>query len=237
MSTPSRGFQGPVRDPDRVRSMFDAISGRYDLANALMSLGRDSRWRSMAAELAESARAEAVLDCACGSGRLAEASLQAGAQRVVGLDFSPRMLAVARGQVHGVEFVEGDVLKLPYSDGEFDAVTIGFGLRNLPDPHAGIAEMTRVLKPGGRLVVLEAVRPTGILAPLLNLWVNKVIPRLGGVLSGSPAAYRYLGDTISTYASAPELGEWLRQGGLAAASSRRLMFGTVALARGIKPAP
>jgi demethylmenaquinone methyltransferase/2-methoxy-6-polyprenyl-1,4-benzoquinol methylase len=217
--------------------MFDAISARYDLANAAMTFGRDRRWRALAAEAAGARRGAAVLDCACGSGMLSQALLRAGARRVVGLDFSPGMLEVARRQVRGVEFVEGDVLGLPHADGEFDAVTIGFGLRNLPDPHAGIREMARVIRPGGSLVILEAVRPTGLLAPLLRLWVQEGLPRLGGLLSGAPAAYRYLGDTVSTYATAAELGGWLRAGGLTGVHVRPLMFGSVALARGIKPAP
>src|SRR5438309_1583130 len=102
---------GPVRDPARVRGMFDAISARYDLANAVMSLGRDGRWRRLAAEAAGAGRGAAVLDCACGSGMLARALLRAGASRVVGLDFSPGMLEIARRKVPGVELVEGDVTR------------------------------------------------------------------------------------------------------------------------------
>jgi demethylmenaquinone methyltransferase/2-methoxy-6-polyprenyl-1,4-benzoquinol methylase len=230
-------MKGPVRDPARVRAMFDSISGRYDLANRLMSLGRDSAWREQAAGETGASSADAVLDCACGSGSLCIALRRRGVGHVVGLDFSPGMLELARRRVPGVEFVEGDATSLPYEDDSFAAVTIGFGLRNLPDPHAGLREMARVVRPGGSLVVLEAVRPTGPLAPLLNAWVTGVIPRLGGFISGDRAAYAYLGATVSTYATAAELGSWLQQAGLTGIHVRRLMFGTVALARGIKPAP
>ena len=227
--------KGPRRDPARVRAMFDAISGRYDLANRLMSVGQDGRWRRLAAVEAVASPTASVLDCACGSGMLAAAVRRLTVGRVVGLDFSPQMLVRARAQVSGVEFVEGDATSLEYADGSFDGVTIGFGLRNLPDPHAGIAEMARVIRPGGRLVVLEAVRPTGPLAPATGVWVGSVLPRIGGVLSGDAAAYRYLSDTIRTYASAAELGGWLAAAGLTDVKVRRLMLGTVGLVSGTVP--
>jgi demethylmenaquinone methyltransferase/2-methoxy-6-polyprenyl-1,4-benzoquinol methylase len=215
--------------------MFDAISGRYDLANRLMSLGQDSRWRRLAAAEAVISPAASVLDCACGSGLLAAAVRECTVGRVVGVDFSREMLVKARDQVDDVEFAEGDVTALEYPDGAFDAVTIGFGLRNLPDPDAGIREMARVIRPGGRLVILEAVRPTGPLAPATGLWVGSVLPRIGGVLSGDPAAYRYLSDTIRTYASVDELGGWLGAAGLIDVRVRPLMLGTVGLVSGSVP--
>jgi demethylmenaquinone methyltransferase / 2-methoxy-6-polyprenyl-1,4-benzoquinol methylase len=213
--------------------MFDAISGRYDLANRLMSVGQDARWRRLAAAEAVVGPAASVLDCACGSGLLAAAVRKRTVGRVVGLDFSRGMLVKAREQVDGVEFVEGDVTALEYPEGAFDAVTIGFGLRNLPDPHAGIREMARVIRPGGRLVILEAVRPTGPLSPATGIWVGSVLPRIGGLLSGDTAAYRYLSDTIRTYASADELGRWLGAAGLTEVRVRPLMLETVGLVSGI----
>lgn len=226
---------GPRREPARVRAMFDSIAARYDVANSLMTLGQDRRWRRRTARAAiNGRRGVVVLDCACGTGSLSVALCRAGALRVVGIDFSARMIAVARAKHPAVEFIEGDVLRLPFEDAEFDAVTIGFGLRNLPDADAGIREMSRVLQPGGRLVVLEAVRPEGRLRPVLDL-AARLGPRAGGALVGEPAAYRYLSDTVRAYASAGELAGWLESAGLANVRTQRLSLGAVALVWGIRP--
>ena len=216
--------------------MFDAIARRYDLANTAMTFGQDQRWRRRAARIAVGGRQGATaLDCACGTGRLAVALYRSGALRVVGMDFSPQMIEVARAKHPSIEFVVGDVLRLPFQPAAFDAVTIGFGLRNLPDAHAGLREMTRVLRPGGRLVVLEAVRPEGTLRPLRDLAAT-LGPRVSGVFAGNRDAYRYLSDTVRSYVGASELAGWLEGAGLTGVRVEPAGFGTVALVWGERAA-
>ena len=134
--------------------MFDRLAGRYDLLNTLLSGGSDARWRRAAARATGLQTGGWALDVACGSGKLSQALLKLGC-RVVGLDFSAGMLAVAAARAPGPRYVRGDALALPFPDASFDAATIAFGLRNLADPERGLAEMRRVLRPGGRAVVLE----------------------------------------------------------------------------------
>jgi len=171
--------------------MFDRIAARYDLLNTILSAGADSRWRRQAARAARLAPGGAALDVACGSGRLtAELARSAGAAgRVVGVDFSPGMLEVARRDQPALRFVEGDALDLPFGDEEFDAATMAFGLRNLADPGRGLAEMRRVVRPGGRMVVLEFVRPPrNLVGAGYRLYLTGVLPRVGGLVSGDAAA-------------------------------------------------
>ena len=215
--------------------MFDRIAGRYDRANSLMTLGQDSLWRRRAARAAiDGHPASSVLDCACGTGKLASAVLRAGALRVVGLDFSERMVEIARDGHPGIKFMTGDVLHLPFADGAFDAATIGFGLRNLHDPIAGLREMARVVRPGGRIAVLEAVRPEGPLAPIADLLATWG-PRMAGAVIGEPAAYRYLTESVRAFATAPELGSWFVRAGIAKGPVTRMGLGSVALAVGTVP--
>jgi demethylmenaquinone methyltransferase / 2-methoxy-6-polyprenyl-1,4-benzoquinol methylase len=226
---------GPPREPAKVRAMFDQIAERYDLANSLMTLGQDRLWRRRTARIAiDGQRGAVVLDCACGTGKLASVAVRSGALRAVGVDFSERMIAVARVRHPAIEFIVGDASQLPFEDRQFHAVTIGFGLRNLADPLAGLREMTRVARRGGRIAVLEAVRPTGRLRLLLELAATAG-PRLTGAVFDRVSAYRYLSDTVRAYASAEELAEWLREVGLTGVRLEHLGFGTVALAVGTRP--
>lgn len=213
--------------------MFDDIATRYDLANTVMTLGQDRLWRRSAARAAlGETRGAIALDCASGTGGMAAALLRAGALRVTGVDFSERMLAVARQRHPGVRFLLGDVLQLPFG-ACFDAATVAFGLRNLPDPLAALREMARVVRDGGRLAVLEAVRPGGGAGPLLDLaWA--LAPRVAGRLVGRRTAYRYLTDTVRAYATGEELAGWVRSSGWAAVRVERLGFGAVALVSGVR---
>lgn len=223
---------GGRRDPAAVRAMFDRIAGRYDLANTVMTLGQDQRWRMRTARRAiEGMPAPSALDCACGTGRLAAALYRAGALRVTGADFSERMLAAARQRHPEIAFVRADVAALPFDDSVFDAATIGFGLRNLAEPGDGLREMVRVVRPGGRVAVLEAVRPSSRVGELLS----QAGPRLSGLLSRDRAAYRYLSETVRGFASAGELADWLVQAGLTGVRTELLALGTVALVWGARP--
>ena len=225
------------RDAPAVRSMFDRIAGRYDLLNTILSAGADGRWRRRAAGSTRLRPGGSALDVACGSGRLTAelARVAGGSGRVVGLDFSPRMLEVARRQEPGLEFVEGDALQLPYGDGEFDATTMAFGLRNLADPGHGLAEMRRVAREGGRMVVLEFVRPPrNLVGAAYRLYLTQVLPRVGGLVSGDAAAYRYLSDTVDAYRTPEQLRDLATAAGWREVEYRGLMLGTVGLLSGTR---
>ena len=185
--------------------MFDRIAARYDLVNTVLSAGADGRWRRSAALMTRLRPGGSALDVACGSGALAgELARLAGATgRVVGVDFSDRMLEAARRRHPRLEFVRADALELPFSDAEFDAATMGFGLRNLADPVAGLREMVRV---AARAVVLEFLKPpTSAFGRAYRLYLRGVVPVVGGALSGDGAAYRYLRDSVDDYLVAAEL--------------------------------
>jgi demethylmenaquinone methyltransferase/2-methoxy-6-polyprenyl-1,4-benzoquinol methylase len=218
--------------------MFDRIARRYDRVNTVLSAGTDSAWRRRAAREAGIAGGGSALDVACGSGKLtAELARQTGPNgRVVGLDFSARMLEVARREHPGLEFTEGDALNLPFDDGSFDASTIAFGLRNLADPVRGLREMIRVLRAGGTAVVLEFVRPPrGMIGSAYRLYLRTVLPVVGGALSGQPAAYRYLSDTVDSYRTPGELGDMAMTAGWSDVRYAALSLGTVGLLSGRHP--
>jgi demethylmenaquinone methyltransferase/2-methoxy-6-polyprenyl-1,4-benzoquinol methylase len=155
---------------------------------------------------------------------------------VVGLDFSAQMLDIARRDHPGIEFIEGDALNLPFDDATFDASTIAFGLRNLADPVRGLREMQRVIRPGGRSVVLEFVRPPrGLTGSAYRVYLRTLLPAIGGALSGDRGAYRYLSDTIDSYRTPGELGDIAMQAGWADVVYRGLAMGTVGILSGVRP--
>jgi demethylmenaquinone methyltransferase/2-methoxy-6-polyprenyl-1,4-benzoquinol methylase len=215
--------------------MFDRIARRYDLVNTVLSMGTDGGWRRRAARATQLKPGGAALDVACGSGKLtAELARRAGpGGRVVGLDFSPQMLAIARRDHPGIEFTEGDALHLPFDSGTFDAATIAFGLRNLADPVLGLREMARVLKSGGVAVVLEFVRPPqGLVGSAYRVYLRTLLPAVGGALSGQPSAYRYLSDTVDSYRTPPELIGMAGDAGWVSPAIEVLAAGTVAIVSG-----
>jgi len=215
--------------------MFDRIARRYDLVNTVLSAGTDGGWRRRAARETRLGPGGSALDVACGSGKLtAELSRIAGAfGRVVGLDFSLAMLEVARREHPGLEFREGDALNLAFPDTEFDATTMAFGLRNLADPVKGLREMCRVLKPGGRAVVLEFVRPPkGLVGSAYRACLRTLLPAIGGVLSGDRSAYRYLSDTVDSYRTLEELRDMAGAAGWKKVAFTGLAAGTVGLVAG-----
>lgn len=213
--------------PDAVRVMFDRIAPVYDLMNRVMTAGMDVRWRRLAAA-AVVQPGDRVLDAACGTGDLALADLRQGAGSVTGVDFSARMLARARRKSAVVEWLQGDVLALPFPDGVFDAATIGFGVRNVTDLEASLRELRRVLRTDGRLAILEITQPRGPLAPVLSLWFNRVVPRLGRAVPGG-GAYGYLPASVARFPRAEELAGLLGHVGFAEVSTRLLGGSIVSL--------
>ena len=188
--------------PEAVRSMFDRISPVYDAMNRTMTIGLDQRWRRATAR-AVIRPGDRVLDAACGTGDLAIIAAKAGAT-VTGLDFSERMLERARRKAPELEWVRGDLLALPFPDGSFDAATVGFGVRNVADLPAAIAELHRVLRPEGRLAILEITRPKGPLRWFYSLWFDRFVPLLGKVLPGGEA-YTYLPASVRRFPGPDDL--------------------------------
>jgi demethylmenaquinone methyltransferase/2-methoxy-6-polyprenyl-1,4-benzoquinol methylase len=191
--------------------MFDRIAPVYDAMNHVMTAGLDVRWRRLAAASAVRP-GDRVLDAACGTGDLAIADLKAGAGKVTGLDFSEKMLERARAKHATIEWVQGDMLALPFADETFDAATVGFGVRNVENLELGLRELRRVLRPGGRLAILEITQPRGALRPFYSLWFDRVVPLLGKVLPGGDA-YTYLPASVKRFPTAERLAELLREAG------------------------
>ena len=218
--------------PEAVRDMFDRIAPVYDPMNRAMTLGLDTRWRRMTVA-AVVRPGDRVLDVCCGTGDLALASAAAGAH-VVGLDFSERMLARARAKSGDVEWVRGDAAALPFADGEFGAVTVGFGIRNLEDMERGLAEIARVLEPGGRFGCLEITRPRGFLRPFFRLWFDGLVPLAGKVLPGG-GAYTYLPASVRRFPGPEHLAAAFSDAGFTNVQWRLLGGGIVALHTGVKP--
>ncbi len=221
-----------ILSPDGVRTMFDRIAPVYDWMNRVMTAGLDRSWRRLAAE-AVVRPGDHVLDACCGTGDLALAAERAGAT-VTGLDFSERMLDRARQKSSRVEWVQGDVLALPFPGDSFDAVTVGFGVRNLADLERGFDELARALVPGGRIACLEITRPRGLLRPFFRLWFDGIVPLLGKVLPGGEA-YTYLPASVRRFPAPADLADVMSRAGFADIAWRRLGGGIVALHTATKP--
>jgi demethylmenaquinone methyltransferase / 2-methoxy-6-polyprenyl-1,4-benzoquinol methylase len=221
--------QSGTLSPDGVRTMFDRIAPVYDLMNRLMSAGLDQRWRRMTAD-AVVRPGDRVLDACCGTGDLALAAQKAGG-RVTGLDFSERMLERARRKSSTVEWIRGDLLALPFEDASFDAATVGFGVRNVADLERGLGELARVLRPGGRLGILEITQPRGLLRPFYKLWFDGLVPLAGKVLPGG-SAYTYLPASVRRFPGPDELAAMLHRSGLGDVRYKLLAGGIVALHTG-----
>ena len=213
-----------------VRDMFDRIAPVYDAMNRAMTAGLDRRWRRETARTVVSP-GDRVLDVCCGTGDLAIAARHAGGV-VTGLDFSERMLARARTKSDEIEWVEGDALALPFADGFFDAVTVGFGVRNIDDLERGVGELRRVLRPGGRLGILEITMPRGLLRPFYRLWFDGLVPLAGKLLPGG-SAYTYLPASVRRFPEAEDFAELMRAAGFEEVRYRLFAGGIVALHRGV----
>jgi demethylmenaquinone methyltransferase/2-methoxy-6-polyprenyl-1,4-benzoquinol methylase len=188
--------------PEGVRTMFDRIAPVYDVMNRVMTMGLDRRWRGITARAVVQPGSR-VLDACCGTGDLAVACEREGGI-VTGLDFSGEMLARARPKSESIEWIEGDVLALPFADESFDVVTVGFGVRNVDDLRAGLIELRRVLRPGGKMAILEITQPRGVLKPFFSLWFDRIVPLLGKVLPGGKA-YTYLPASVRRFPGAEDL--------------------------------
>jgi demethylmenaquinone methyltransferase / 2-methoxy-6-polyprenyl-1,4-benzoquinol methylase len=220
------GVETGTLPAEGVRRMFDRIAPVYDVMNHVMTAGLDRRWRRIAID--ETVRADdRVLDACCGTGDLAIAARGRGAE-VVGLDFSERMLERAARKEPQIEWVRGDVLALPFEGASFDAVTVGFGVRNVEDLEAGVRELRRVLRPGGRLGILEITTPRGRLAPFYRVWFDRVVPALGKVLPGG-AAYTYLPASVRRFPGPDDLAALLERSGFGGVRYRLFAGGIVAL--------
>lgn len=224
--------------------MFASIAGSYDLNNRVHSFGLDQRWRRFTVKQASVKPGDAVLDCACGTGDLSRLFADSGAGKVVGLDYTEEMLVVARekrGQSTGkvareIEYIRGDAQALPFADNTFDVVSIAFGIRNVQDPAQAAVEFRRVLKPGGRLVVLEFDRPSNGLVRWGNdLYTRRIMPLTATIISGDKSgAYKYLPKSVETFLGRDEMRAMLLRAGFREAAFTPLTFGVCVCHRAMK---
>ncbi|MDO9379278.1 MAG: demethylmenaquinone methyltransferase [Nocardioidaceae bacterium] len=224
-----------TKQPGEVARMFDDVARRYDLTNDVLSLGQDRRWRRRVVESVAPAEGETILDLAAGTGTSSVPFARAGAT-VVPCDFSIGMLRQGVRQYAHLPFVAGDATGLPFADDSFDAVTISFGLRNVVDPSAGLREMLRVTRPGGRLVVCEFSRPTW--APFRTVYVNylmRALPSVARRVSSNPESYVYLAESIRSWPDQSHLAGQIHDSGWRSVTWTDLTGGIVALHHATKP--
>lgn len=224
-----------TKQPTEVQAMFDDVARRYDLTNDVLSLGQDRRWRHRVIEAVDPRPGELVLDLAAGTGTSSQPFRDRGAT-VVPCDFSVGMLRVGKQAKPHLPFVAGDGTRLPFADDTFDAVTISFGLRNIVDPDAGLRELLRVTRPGGRLVVCEFSSPTW--APFRTVYIEylmKALPAVARAVSSAPDAYVYLAESIRAWPDQAGLAARIAGAGWSRVEWRNLSGGIVALHRATKP--
>ena len=225
----------PGKKP-QVRDMFDHIAPRYDLLNRILSFGIDQRWRRKAIQMVVEGSPENVLDVATGTADLAIAAAHRGVPRVVGIDIAAKMLEIGREKIREaglddrVELLEGDAEALPFADDEFDAAVVAFGVRNFENLDAGLAEFQRVLKPEGRLVVLEFSRPRHFpIKQLYGFYSRFILPGVGKTVSRDSGAYRYLPESISEFPDGQAFLDRMKASGFVRRSALRLTFGVASL--------
>jgi demethylmenaquinone methyltransferase / 2-methoxy-6-polyprenyl-1,4-benzoquinol methylase len=219
------------KDPQRVAAMFDGVAKRYDVTNDVLALGQTRRWRSAVLAAVDPRPGQRILDLAAGTGTSSVPFAEAGAF-VVPTDFSLGMLQVGKERQPHLSFVAGDALALPFADGAFDAATISFGLRNLADRHAGLRELARVVRPGGRLVVCEFSEPTW--APFRTIYseyLMRALPEIANRVASNPEAYVYLAESIRAWPNQRELAADIAAAGWSSVQWRNLTGGIVALHR------
>ncbi|WP_354699712.1 Demethylmenaquinone methyltransferase [Paraconexibacter sp. AEG42_29] len=237
MTTETAAQPGTLEAP-QVRAMFDRIAGFYDLLNSVMTAGLHHKWRARAADLAAVGPGSSVLDVATGTGDLAiELAGRVGAGgTVIGSDFSEQMLVHARKKAPQLSFEWGDALALSYADDSYDAATVGFGARNFADLDQGLREMTRVVRPGGQVVVLEMTTPTKPpLSTFFRIWFDRVVPVIGKV-AGDSEAYEYLPNSVKRWPGPHDLAGRLSDAGLVNVRYILTAGGIIAMHVGEKPA-
>ncbi|MEX0885540.1 MAG: bifunctional demethylmenaquinone methyltransferase/2-methoxy-6-polyprenyl-1,4-benzoquinol methylase UbiE [Phycisphaeraceae bacterium] len=243
-STPD--LANPHAAPDkarRVERMFAAIADSYDLNNRLHSLGRDQAWRRAAVRMADVQPGDTILDVACGTGDLSLAFVDGGARRVIGSDFTVNMLRVAQAKRRdtdtGLAYHAGDAMRLPLPDASVDVVSIAFGIRNVADPRRALAEFHRVLRPGGRLIILEFSLPRSrVLRAGYNFYFRHVMPRTAALIARDRSgAYNYLPQSVNTFLSRDALIEQIGAAGFTDVIDKALTLGIAICYRGTKPAP
>ena len=239
---PNQRTADELKHAKAVREMFSGIASKYDFLNHFLSVNIDKRWRRLVRQRLENELrdpASMVLDVACGTGDLAIELQQHARARVFGTDFCRPMLAIAKEKNHknqlSIPYIEGDALSLSFADETFDAVTIAFGLRNFSNWRDGLEELRRVLKPGGKLAILEFSTP---LVPgfkqIFNLYFTQVLPRIGGAVSGSRGAYEYLPDSVSKFPDQKHLAGMMREIGFLDVEYKNLTGGIAAIHTGTK---
>ena len=216
--------------------MFDAVAPTYDLTNGLLSLGQDRAWRKVVAKSVDPKRGQRILDLAAGTGTSSMAFVRPGVE-VVASDFSEGMLAEGRKRHPELQFVFADATNLPFKDAEFDAVSISFGLRNVVDVDKALAEMFRVTKPGGRVVICEFSHvATPVIGPAYRAYLGKILPAFSALSSKSSDAYGYLAESILAWPNQQQLAKQIQKAGFERVEFRNLNLGIVAVHRGYKPA-
>ena len=226
---------------EQVARMFDSISGNYDFLNHFLSLGIDIRWRRKAVKLLARGKPKLILDVATGTGDFAVETLKLNPDKVIGIDISEGMLEVGRkkmkdrGYDSRIELLSGDSENLPFEENKFDAVVVGFGVRNFENLEKGLAEMYRVLKPGGRMVVLEFSKPTMFpFKQLFNFYFNFILPKIGKLISRDPAAYTYLPESVQAFPDGDSFVRILNRIGFKDTLCKPLTLGISSLYTGIK---
>jgi demethylmenaquinone methyltransferase/2-methoxy-6-polyprenyl-1,4-benzoquinol methylase len=226
------------KDPSRVSGMFDQVAPAYDRTNTVLSMGNDRFWRAATTRAVDPRRGQKILDLAAGTGASSVALARSGAS-VVAADFSPGMIAEGRrrhGGIANLSFVEADATALPFADGEFDTVTMSFGLRNVNEPQRAIAELLRVTRPGGRLVICEFSHPPSrTFNGLYRFYNDRVLPVVAKAVSSNAEAYDYLNESIRDWPDQRTLAAWIRDAGWTDVAYRNLSMGIVALHRARKP--
>ena len=223
------------KEPDEVSAMFDGVARRYDLLNDLLSLGRTKAWRKVATSTIAPKPGMRILDIAAGTGSSSRPLADAGAD-VISLDFSKGMLDAGRKRHPDLQFMQGDALALSFKENEFDVTTISFGLRNTADTSKALKESFRVLKSGGRIVIVEFSQPTNRLFRFIYLrYLMRALPTVARKVSSNPDAYVYLAESILAWPNQNGLAELMKVAGFGSVQWKNLTFGIVAIHTGVKP--